>query len=252
MLLVANTVKRIFPATVFYNEGWLLRLVLDWFHRNRSEGHPLNFAPGALWYSEGLLPSPFLARTRGDKLAEGYTHADGVVGHLRIGDRALANVALAEKASQFLVIEAKLFSRLSPGVTNAKYFDQAARNVACIAQVISERGADPSQLSSLGFFLLAPESQIDDKIFDGLMTSSSIKNKVTKRISEYSNPDREPKEEWFERWFLPTLSGIKIKTMSWENVIRSIDVNDPAFAADLNRYYEHCLEYNRLKEPEQA
>ena len=32
------------------------------------------------WYSEALLPSAFLARVREDKLAEFWTHADGVIG----------------------------------------------------------------------------------------------------------------------------------------------------------------------------
>jgi hypothetical protein len=31
MLRLASSDNRKFPATIFYNEGWLLRLVLDWF-----------------------------------------------------------------------------------------------------------------------------------------------------------------------------------------------------------------------------
>ena len=34
MLRLASSDTRNFPATIFYNEGWLLRLVLDWFSRN--------------------------------------------------------------------------------------------------------------------------------------------------------------------------------------------------------------------------
>jgi hypothetical protein len=135
MLCRANSERRTFPATIFYNEGWLLRLVLDWFSEHALGGHLLSFAAGAQWYSEALLPSQFLARQRGDHLAEGWTHADGVVGHIKVGSTALANTSLADDASQFLVTEAKLFSPLSPRVTNAAYFDQAARNVACIAEV---------------------------------------------------------------------------------------------------------------------
>ena len=45
MLSLANTDSRLFPATIFYNEGWLLRLVLDWFSRHRDGAHPLRLAP---------------------------------------------------------------------------------------------------------------------------------------------------------------------------------------------------------------
>jgi hypothetical protein len=62
-----------------------------------------------------------------DLLAEGWTHADAVIGNVTIGDSALADATLAEGAKQFIVVEAKLFSPLSPRVTNASYFDQAAR-----------------------------------------------------------------------------------------------------------------------------
>ncbi len=37
MLSQANSDSRTFPATIFYNEGWLLRLVLDWFCRNSMD-----------------------------------------------------------------------------------------------------------------------------------------------------------------------------------------------------------------------
>ena len=71
MLCIANSDDRKFPANIFYNEGWLLRLVLDWLSREVVTGHPLDFASGARWFSEALLPSQFLARDRGDHLAEG-------------------------------------------------------------------------------------------------------------------------------------------------------------------------------------
>ena len=125
----------LFPPTLIYNEGWLLRLVLDWFSRNKIPNHPLNFQEDARWFSEALLPSAFLSRFRGDPLAENWTHADGVVGHFSIGDQGKADLSLRHDATQLLVLEAKMFSELSSGVTNAGYFNQAARNVACIAEV---------------------------------------------------------------------------------------------------------------------
>lgn len=73
-------------ATELYNEGWMLRLVLDWAQKHAPSDHPLRFLPDAHWYGEALLPLPFLARHRGDPLAESWTNADGVIGHFNIGD----------------------------------------------------------------------------------------------------------------------------------------------------------------------
>ena len=90
LLSRCGTARSVLPPTELYNEGWMLRLVLDWFDRNRqAEQHELGFEPGATWYSEALLPSRFLPLVRGDSLAESFTHADGVIGHFRVqsGDR---------------------------------------------------------------------------------------------------------------------------------------------------------------------
>ena len=69
------------PPTDLYNEGWMLRIILDWFPKNKVPRHPLNFPENGSWFSEALLPSAFLPRARGNKFAESWTHADGVIGH---------------------------------------------------------------------------------------------------------------------------------------------------------------------------
>jgi hypothetical protein len=255
MFRLASTENRIFPGTVFYNEGWLLRFVLDWFSRNRLEGNTLNFAEGARWYSEALLPSQFRPRNKSDPLAEGWTHADGVVGHVRIGDTAIANTTLADNASQFLVTEAKLFSPLSPRVKNAAYFDQAARTVACIAQVLSKAKSSeakhrPEHFSSLGFFVIAPQEQIRANVFRAKISSESIQSKVRKRVSEYPFPARKEKERWLQDWFVPTLLRMKVGCIAWEDIIRSIRTKDANFGSELSDFYEKCLCFNGIQEPD--
>jgi hypothetical protein len=250
MLRLANSDERIFPATIFYNEGWLLRLVVDWFSRNPQTQHDLRFAPGARWFSEALLPSQFLARHKGDSLAEGWTHADAVIGHVTIGTRALANTQLAKKGHQLIVVEAKLFSRLSPRVTHAAYFDQAARNVACVAEVLSSADRSPHGLTSLGFYVLAPREQVGNQIFTREMSVDSIEGKVARRVSEYPAPDRDAKEQWFRKWFLPTLSQLKIGCLCWEDVIDWVRNEDAEFGAELSDFYVECLRFNRLQEPD--
>ena len=73
--------------TILYNEGWLLRLVLDWFSTHSAPNHPLSLSENARWFSEALLPSPFRPEHRGDSLGEAWTHADAVIGQFKIGDK---------------------------------------------------------------------------------------------------------------------------------------------------------------------
>ena len=41
LLLASGSAKRAsMPPTILYNEGWMLRLVVDWFDKNRETIHP--------------------------------------------------------------------------------------------------------------------------------------------------------------------------------------------------------------------
>jgi hypothetical protein len=122
-----------------------------------------------------------------------------------------------------------LKSALSGGnlsLTQAPNFDQAARIVACMAQVLSnpKTPVRPENLSSLGFCVLAPQLYIDAERFSSALSLDSIRKKVWERVSQYKYPDREKeewleKEEWFRTWFVPTLEGVKIDCISWEQIM---------------------------------
>lgn len=118
-----GTEAAVLPPTQLYNEGWLLRLVLDRLAQSKQGDHPPSLEPGAIWYSEALLPSRFLPTRRGDTLAESFTHADGVVGHFRVRSGLRGDVELLPQPAQFMVIEAKLGSSLSAGTKNAPAYD---------------------------------------------------------------------------------------------------------------------------------
>ena len=248
MLRLSRDAARVFPATVLYNEGWLLRLVLDWFSCQPTPTHALAFAKGARWFSEALLPTQFFARRRGDELAEGWTHADAVIGHVSIGGSAVADTRLAAGATQFLVTEAKLYSPLSSGVTNAPYFDQAARNVACMAELLQRAGRPPDQMSSLGFFVLAPAKQITGSVFATEMSPQSLRDKVTRRVSEYADPS---KHQWLSEWFLPTLTKARIECLSWEGILEYVKSVDSGSGSELSDFYVRCLEFNRVVKADQ-
>lgn len=47
ILFSAGTEGSPLRPTELYNEGWMLRLILDWCARNAAEDHPLFFMPGA-------------------------------------------------------------------------------------------------------------------------------------------------------------------------------------------------------------
>jgi hypothetical protein len=42
MLELCATENTLFPPTILYNEGWMLRLILDWFSKADVEGYPLS------------------------------------------------------------------------------------------------------------------------------------------------------------------------------------------------------------------
>jgi hypothetical protein len=240
LMISSSTEPSLFPPTLIYNEGWLLRLVLDWYSKRSSSEMPLYFAEGAKWYSEALLPSAFLPRYRGDQLGESRTHADGVIGHFEVGIEGKADFELLSHASQFLVLEAKISSSLSSGVTRAKYFDQAARNIACMAEVLRRAECQPEEVGSLGFYVLAPASQIDKGVFSSVMNQKSVLQKVERRVSEYQGE----KDAWFDQWFYPTVNNIEILCLSWEELIAAIGSADVAFCDGISRFYDYCLRFN--------
>lgn len=156
--------QSVIPPTLLYNEGWMLRIVLDALAdvpSASSASLPLRVPDDCRWYSEALLPSAFLARSRPDRLAESHTHADAAIGQFDIGRQSKGELALRAGATYFAVLEAKMFSALSSGVKNAPYFNQAARNVACVAEVLHRAGAKPEAMEYLAFHVVAPREQIE-------------------------------------------------------------------------------------------
>jgi hypothetical protein len=231
-----------FPPTDIFNETWMLRVCLDWFHENRKTEFPMSPNAGASWYSEALLPSAFLARYRGDNLAESWTHADAVVGHFQIGADAKGDCKIDNCASQFVVCEAKVFSKLSPGVKNAPYYDQAARNVACMAEVLRRGSINPSNLTDLAFYVVAPAEMIGLSVFTSNLTKESIERKVRQRVGEYVSVTH---DAWPNDWFLPLLNKITIDSISWENIVKFIGRHDSLGGKAIGAFYENVLKFNR-------
>lgn len=242
MLESCTTDFPLFPPTDLYNETWLLRLVLDWFSRQGPPGHFLSVPEGGRWFSEAWLPSPFLRRPGPEKdgLAESWTHADAVVGHFNVGEKGKADIRLTKDTTHLVVLEAKMFSRLSSGVTNAPYYDQAARTVACIAEVLKRARRSPSSLTCLGFYVLAPESQVKRGVFVEQLNLGSINEKVKQRISVYEGE----RDAWYSEWFQPTLACMVPQPVSWEDLIEEIGQFDGSSTASIRTFYDRCVEFS--------
>ena len=229
-----------FPPTLIYSEGWMLRLVLQWFQTHEAPGHILEFQPGATWFSEALLPSPFKPRHRGDARSEARTHADGVVGHFTIGSAAKADARLLPEATQLVITEAKMHSPLSAGTRNAPTYDQAARNVACMSELLSRANVRPPQFKSLAFLVLAPQEHVDEGPIREKLTKTSIEKAVRFRAQAYLG-ELDP---WLETWFIPTLQSIRLEAIPWEGLLAEIANSDKAAHQELTVFYQHCLQYN--------
>lgn len=235
-----NPEQPAFPPTLLFNEGGLLRILLDWFSTHLVPDHPLNFTADATWFSEALLPSAFLPRHRGDPLGETHTHADGVIGQIAVGGEGKADLALVPNATQFVVLEAKISSPLSSGTSNAPDYDQAARNVACMAEVLHRAERSPWDMDRMGFYVLAPEEQIKSGIFEKQMQRESIREKVEKRVSAYDGE----KDEWFEAWFTPLIGLVDLGVFSWEAIIDQIGKIDSEVFTAIQDFFALCLQFN--------
>jgi hypothetical protein len=239
MLEIAHTDAAVFPPTGLYNEGWMLKILLS-IQSEGIECFPFSFQPGARWFSEAQISSPFLPRFQGDQLAETHTHLDGAIGHFDFQPGTKTGLALTPDATQFAVTEAKMFSSLSKGVTHAKYYDQAARTVACIAWAIGQSGRSVSDFDSLGFYVVAPEEQITRGIFSSQIKKSSMREKVERRIGGYSDEGEKYDELQmrYKEFFIPTLGHIDISCVSWEGMIDRID--NPS----IRSFYDRCVKFN--------
>jgi hypothetical protein len=234
-----------FPPTLLYNEGWLLRLVLNWFHKNRTPGHPLFFEESATWYSEALLPTPFRADRRGDARTDSRTHADGVIGHFTVGTDAKAALTLVAPATQLVVLEARLAPPPGGRALGAPDYDLEARTVACMAEILRREKRPPKEMANLGLLLLAPVREIESRDLAAKLDRGRLQAAVGRRMSGFARD----LSSWYQSWFLPTLERIDLKVVAWEELIRRIAANEPVGYRALQTFYDRCLVYGAVRPP---
>ncbi|MFC1507299.1 hypothetical protein ACFLQ6_09560 [Thermoproteota archaeon] len=245
MLNSADTEAGVFPPTILYNEGWMLRLVLS----ACSEGIsclPFSFLSGSRWFSEALLYSPFLKRFPKDRLAEACTHLDGAVGHFRFTPNTKTGLELLSDSKQFITIEAKMYSPLSRGTKNAAFYDQAARTVACMATTLERSHTSVKDFESIGFYIMAPEDQIRRGVFAKQITRENIITNVLRRIEMYQKDKKYyPKlQSWFQDRFDPLIKKIDLRCWSWETTLEKICAVKVEQGTLFKNFYKLCQKYN--------
>jgi hypothetical protein len=200
----------------------------------------LSFEEDATWFSEAMLPTKFTARKRGDMKAESRTNVDGVIGHIEVGVEGKADFHLVENATQLIVVEAKLNSKLTEYVSNVSDYDQAARTVAYMAETLKRKNIHPDKMLSLAYYVLAPEKRIVNSNFKELVDECSIRNKVRKRVDDYG--DAGDYKEWFTECFEPTLNEIDLDVISWESAIEQLP--ESKSKERVKQFYQLFLDYN--------
>ena len=63
------------------------------------------------------MPSAFFSRSRGDKLAENYTHSDGAIGHFKVGGNGKGDLVVSPTAKQLIILVAPQ-SQIEKGIFN--------------------------------------------------------------------------------------------------------------------------------------
>jgi hypothetical protein len=235
--------------TELYNEGWMLRLVLYWFNGTHKYSHEkITMKEGIHWFSEGRLESPFKKNEELTIPKEGYTRADGAYGNIELGNRGDSDIKLKEDCRQFVVTEAKMFSKYSEGIKRKKNYNQAARNIACMYQVVENYkenyGKSYHDIEEIAFYTLLPESQIEKEVsFKKYTTVKHIKETIENRIEPYNGKMK----EWFNSFNEFLEKKIKIDLISWEEIVIFIKSNDPEYGKMLSDFYDKCLEFNKRR-----
>jgi hypothetical protein len=242
ILEMVHTDARVLPATALYNESWVLRLVLHAASRG-IDCLPFSFAKNARWFSEPSLYTAFAPNAHKDSRGESRTRADGVVGHFDIKPGTRTGLILRRDATQLIVLEAKIGSKLASGVTHDASFDQAARSVACIAQTLSMAKRSP-QAVQCGFFVIAPQLAIDNPTFGTLLVPDGIRQRINDRIEKYEDPRVLAHRIWHTEWVEPLLKTITIAAWSWEASIERIRVHSPVLGSEIDAFYHKTLEFN--------
>ena len=100
-------------------------------------------------------------------------------------------------------------------------------------------------MSTIGFYVVATQSQLDSGVFRDLLQKESITRRVEEGVAGYrTRSDGGEKEAWLTEWFLPTIERIVIDFLSWEAVAMAIADQDSEAGKAYSEFYLRCLRFN--------
>ena len=214
-----------------YNETWMLRLTLALINDseldfskigNKRKEYALDLMRKALqrrWISEGGLEPAF------EK--EGTTWTDAILGDVRINNvskRGIEVYPFSGGSTGIVVVEAKMGSELAPGISNSDNYNQAARNIACLAKLVTKTGnEDPSKCS---FLVFAPRQKIEEWKSRG----AGVDDRISRAWEIIESQSRERKWDVPDEAFKKAVEAIKKNSaaVAWEDVISSIQCQNGA------------------------
>lgn len=220
--------------TVIYNEGWMTRLLVIESIQEKLKLESIDFSNISNWTSEALISSPFI-QTKSHR--EGYTHADIAIGDFRVDYLKRGEIEIQADAKLFGIIEAKMGSNLSQGTTHVSDYNQACRNLVCIASNIINK-TDCKTF----FYVVAPESKISHHQVQAQIELQFVLKQIEQRFNLHSS------ENDIIQKLPEVISYVKqcdIKVISYEEWISLITNTDAKSL--LQSFYEKSKKWNRVK-----
>ena len=218
--------------TEVYNEGWMTRLLVHESIKEKIKLKDIDFKSISYWTSEALISSPFL---KADPFREGYTHADMALGDFSVDFNKRGEIIVSKRAEIFGIIEAKMGSNLSQGTKHFENYNQASRNLACIAFNTCDSNCE------IFFYVVAPENKISKHEIKKQIDLQTMINQIIFRFKEYSD---EFKINFKMDSIISKASKCKVESISYEEWIGKIaDADSRKF---LDEFYKKAIKWNRI------
>ena len=233
---IINSIEKENPCinpTIIYNEGWMTRLLVFQSLIEKTVVGKIDFSRILNWTSEALISSPFV---HAKDYKEGYTHADIAFGDFSVNYEKRGEIIINKDAKIFGIIEAKMGSNLSQRTTHVDDYNQASRNLACIAYNTIDK------IDCETFFtVVAPESMLIKHSINKQIQIDNLIGQIEKRYNLY--PQNEPVRDQIDL-ILAKAWTCKIESVSYQDWIdKIVDIDAKNY---LQEFYDKAKKWNRL------
>lgn len=235
----------IFPETEIFNEGWLLRGILNSLMgikdiKDTVLSDFLPFPDDSKRYSEGRLDTPFKPRFKGDSnYTETQTPIDGIVGHFEIYGTKKSGIKISDNFNYLSIFEAKMYSSIGKGKKEVPNFSQVTRIISCMIFQIMK--IEKLENKKIFLVILYPD---DHANIDCLKyTNQFIKDEIKERLKNYKNgfeKNLSPDLIEFESKYEKTIEMINIRFITWEQILNEIKTDTLII-----KFYDLCKKFNK-------